>query len=59
MAPACDLKNITQLFVARWAQSGQLQVIGRGPIDELILQRPDERRVVFETSPTSAAISCG
>jgi chromosome segregation protein len=42
------LKDITQLLLHAGLSPDSYTVIGQGSIDELILQRPDERRVVFE-----------
>jgi chromosome segregation protein len=42
------LKDITQLLLHAGLSPDSYTVVGQGSIDELILQRPDERRVVFE-----------
>ncbi len=42
------LKDITQLLLHAGLSPDSYAVVGQGSIDELILQRPDERRVVFE-----------
>src|ERR1700737_2204052 len=42
------LKDITQLLLHAGLSPDSYTVIGQGSIDELILQRPDERRVAFE-----------
>jgi chromosome segregation protein len=42
------LKDITQLLLHAGLSPDSYTVIGQGSIDELILQRADERRVVFE-----------
>ena len=42
------LRDITQLLLHAGLSPDSYTVIGQGSIDELILQRPDERRVVFE-----------
>src|SRR5216683_156733 len=42
------LKDITQLLLHAGLSPDSYTVIGQGSIDELILQRPDERRAVFE-----------
>src|SRR5919206_1065790 len=42
------LRDITQLLVHAGLSPDSYTVIGQGSIDELILQRPDERRVAFE-----------
>ena len=44
------LKDITQLLLHAGLSPDSYTVIGQGSIDELILQRPDERRVVFENA---------
>src|SRR5579872_387683 len=42
------LKDITQLLLHAGLSPDSYSVVGQGSIDELILQRPDERRVAFE-----------
>jgi chromosome segregation protein len=42
------LRDITQLLLHAGLSPDSYAVVGQGSIDELILQRPDERRVVFE-----------
>jgi chromosome segregation protein len=42
------LKDITQLLLHAGLSADSYTVVGQGSIDELILQRPDERRVAFE-----------
>ena len=42
------LKDITQLLLHAGLSPDSYTVVGQGSIDELILQRPDERRVAFE-----------
>ena len=42
------LKDITQLLLHAGLSPDSYTVIGQGSIDELILQRADERRIVFE-----------
>jgi chromosome segregation protein len=42
------LKDITQLLLHAGLSPDSYTIVGQGSIDELILQRPDERRVVFE-----------
>ncbi|HEY1296582.1 MAG TPA: AAA family ATPase, partial [Chloroflexota bacterium] len=42
------LKDITQLLLHAGLSPDSYAVVGQGSIDELILQRPDERRAVFE-----------
>ncbi len=42
------LRDVTQLLLHAGLSPDSYTVIGQGSIDELILQRPDERRVVFE-----------
>jgi chromosome segregation protein len=42
------LKDITQLLLHAGLSPDSYTVVGQGSIDELILQRPDERRIVFE-----------
>ncbi|MGI9145130.1 MAG: AAA family ATPase [Chloroflexota bacterium] len=42
------LRDISQLLLHAGLSPDSYTVIGQGSIDELILQRPDERRVVFE-----------
>src|SRR5581483_3178109 len=42
------LKDITQLLLHAGLSPDSYAVVGQGSIDELILQRPDERRIVFE-----------
>ncbi|MBV9577231.1 MAG: AAA family ATPase [Chloroflexi bacterium] len=42
------LKDITQLLLHAGLSPDSYAIVGQGSIDELILQRPDERRVVFE-----------
>src|SRR6266700_5732999 len=44
------LKDITQLLLHAGVSPDSYTVIGQGSIDELILQRPDERRVAFENA---------
>jgi chromosome segregation protein len=44
------LKDIAQLLLHAGLSPDSYTVIGQGSIDELILQRPDERRVVFENA---------
>ncbi len=44
------LKDITQLLLHAGLSPDSYTVIGQGSIDELILQRPDERRVAFENA---------
>src|SRR5216683_3085105 len=44
------LKDITQLLLHAGLSPDSYTVISQGSIDELILQRPDERRVVFENA---------
>jgi chromosome segregation protein len=44
------LKDITQLLLHAGLSPDSYTVIGQGSIDELILQRPDERRIVFENA---------
>jgi chromosome segregation protein len=42
------LKDITQLLLHAGLSPDSYSVISQGSIDELILQRPDERRIAFE-----------
>jgi chromosome segregation protein len=42
------LRDISQLLLHAGLSPDSYAVVGQGSIDELILQRPDERRVVFE-----------
>src|SRR5262252_4765454 len=42
------LRDITQLLLHAGLSPDSYAIVGQGSIDELILQRPDERRVVFE-----------
>lgn len=42
------LKDITQLLLHAGLSPDSYTIVGQGSIDELIMQRPDERRVVFE-----------
>src|SRR5437868_3376567 len=42
------LKDVTQLLLHAGLSPDSYTVVGQGSIDELILQRPDERRVAFE-----------
>jgi chromosome segregation protein len=42
------LKDITQLLLHAGLSPDSYAVVSQGSIDELILQRPDERRVMFE-----------
>jgi chromosome segregation protein len=42
------LKDITQLLLHAGLSPDSYAIVGQGSIDELILQRPEERRVVFE-----------
>src|SRR6266446_8498861 len=42
------LKDITQLLLHAGLSPDSYTVVGQGSIDELILQRPDERRIAFE-----------
>jgi chromosome segregation protein len=44
------LKDITQLLLHAGISADGYAVIGQGSVDELILQRPDERRVAFENA---------
>src|SRR5437868_4799950 len=44
------LKDISQLLLHAGLSPDSYTVIGQGSIDELILQRPDERRVAFENA---------
>src|SRR3954468_3109571 len=44
------LKDVTQLLLHAGLSPDSYAVVGQGSIDELILQRPDERRVVFENA---------
>jgi chromosome segregation protein len=44
------LRDITQLLLQVGLGADGYGVIGQGAVDELILQRPDERRVVFENA---------
>ena len=44
------LKDITQLLLHAGLSPDSYTVISQGSVDELILQRPDERRVVFENA---------
>src|SRR4051812_4904339 len=44
------LKDITQLLLHAGLSPDSYSVIGQGSIDELILQRPEERRIAFESA---------
>ena len=44
------LRDITQLLLHAGLSPDSYTVIGQGSIDELILQRPEERRVAFESA---------
>jgi len=44
------LRDITQLLLHAGLSPDSYSVIGQGSIDELILQRPDERRIAFESA---------
>lgn len=44
------LKDITQLLLHAGMSPDSYTVIGQGSIDELILQRPEERRIAFESA---------
>ncbi|HET6318259.1 MAG TPA: AAA family ATPase, partial [Chloroflexota bacterium] len=44
------LKDITQLLLHAGLSPDSYTVIGQGSIDELILQRPEERRIAFESA---------
>jgi chromosome segregation protein len=44
------LRDITQLLLHAGLSTDNYSVIGQGSIDELILQRPEERRIAFESA---------
>ncbi|HEY3063812.1 MAG TPA: AAA family ATPase [Chloroflexota bacterium] len=44
------LRDITQLLLHAGLSTDSYSVIGQGSIDELILQRPEERRIAFESA---------
>jgi chromosome segregation protein len=44
------LRDITQLLLHAGLSADNYSVIGQGSIDELILQRPEERRIAFESA---------
>ncbi len=44
------LRDITQLLLHAGLSPDSYTVIGQGSIDELILQRPEERRIAFESA---------
>ena len=44
------LRDITQLLLHAGLSTDSYTVIGQGSIDELILQRPEERRIAFESA---------
>lgn len=44
----CRLKDITELLTTSGTAKESFNIIGQGKIDEIILTKPSERRVIFE-----------
>lgn len=45
---ACRLKDIQELFANTGLGKGSLAIIGQNRVDQVLLARPEERRVIFE-----------